>query len=63
MIYLIITQYAFSLQSSYHSSTFSNIRDLIIQWRDGDEKVAQKKNLRSFTLYRNIIPSHLLGKL
>ena len=32
--YLIITQYAFSLQSSYHLSAFSNIRDLIIQWHD-----------------------------
>ena len=40
MIYLIITQDDFSLQSSYHSSAFSNIRDLIIQGRDGNENVA-----------------------
>ena len=40
-----------------------SIRDFQIQWRDGNENVAYKVNLRSISPYRNIIPTQLLCQI
>ena len=38
-------------------------RDFQIQWRDANENVAYKVNLRSISPYRNIVPTQLLCQI